>query len=507
MRKILLINSFSGGAQALVSTILVFFTIPIFIHKLGTELYGVFSLLLLLGNLNIFINLGLSSSLLKYLSEQGKCIESNYDIIVSFIVLFIIVLPVTFLGLFFENFILRSVLNIPLHYVNSDLKALYICMLFSNSIQFVGQISSPVIDSQQKIYLTNILQVLYNYAYWALVLVSVFVFSNLRSIGFSILFVNITWFLAITIIAKKSWGPFRLNGLLPNFTRIARKQISYGSKLFASGIIGFFYEPITKILLSNFVGISEVGFFDIALRMRNQVWNLLTKLLYPFFPYLSHMNDMQKIRSTVHDLEKKILFITIPIIIGIMFISHTFIRYWIGKNVEVISISFIFIVAGYLIGVVVVPTYLFLMAKGHPGKTIIIQSINVFANGILFLMTFHFLGYYAVIVGNTGAILSSFLGCLYYQHKYLKTCLFDSINHVIKVMSLVAILSVSGYLLNSVFSPSLIKLVLFPVIFLILSLISFRFLHVFSENDIDKYLGASDKTSKMIIKKLLIQGT
>jgi O-antigen/teichoic acid export membrane protein len=332
-------------------------------------------------------------------------------------------------------------------------------------------------------------------------------FSNLTAIGISILLVNTMWFTAVTIIAKRSWGSFRLSGLPANFVRIARKQIGYGSKIFASGIISFCYEPITKILLSNFVGVAEVGFFDIALRMRNQVWNLLSKLIYPFFPYISHMNDTEKIRSTVHDLEKKILFVTIPLMIGIMFISHSFIRFWIGKNIEIISISFIFIVGGYLIGIVVLPTYLFLMAKGHPEKTILLQFINVVVNAVLFLVTFHRYGYYAAVIGNTGAILASFIGCLYYQSKFLKIFLFDSVLLVVRVCSLASALIAVGFLARLFLPESIGSLLIFSVIFSVVTILAFRLLRIFSRQDFDKYLGTSDNKGRRLLEKIFIPGS
>jgi O-antigen/teichoic acid export membrane protein len=506
MRKLLYINSFSGAAQAIISTLLIFFTIPIFIHKLGSELYGVFSLLALIGNLNVFINLGLNSSLIKFLAEQNKCQESNFDIVVSFLVLLFIAIPITIIGIVYHAFILRHFLSVPLHYINADLVTLYICLLFSNLLQFLGQVPSSVIDSQQKIYISNILQMCYNYAYWAFLLVSLFFFPTLRIIGFSILFVNMLWFISITIIAKNVWGPLSVDGLRPNVVRIAKKQISYGSKIFASGIISFFYEPITKILLSRFVGINEVGFFDIALKMRNQIWNMLSKLIYPFFPLLSKMNDLNKIRIMLHDLEQKIAYITIPLIAGIMFLSHPFVSLWLGKNIEIISTSFIFIVAGYLIGIIVQPTYLFLMAKGHPEKTINLQLINVSVNGLLFFISYKHLGYYAAIVGNTGAILASFAGCLYYQSKYLDIFLFDSITQVFKLFTLIAAICVTGFLLNVFISANMVKLFIFPASFFIVTLLSFRFLHIFSKDDLDRYLGKSVNRGKTILSKILISG-
>src|SRR4030067_2963408 len=112
MRKQVIIGSASGGLQIILNSILILITIPVFISRLGLTLYSIFSLLLLIGNLNVFLNLGLNSSLVKYLAEQGKSIQSNYDIAANFIFLSSIVFPLTIIGIYFNDFILINIFNI-----------------------------------------------------------------------------------------------------------------------------------------------------------------------------------------------------------------------------------------------------------------------------------------------------------------------------------------------------------------------------------------------------------
>ena len=54
-KKVLINNSISGVCQLVITALLTFFSIPVFIHKLGTDLYGVFALVSVIGNLNLFI--------------------------------------------------------------------------------------------------------------------------------------------------------------------------------------------------------------------------------------------------------------------------------------------------------------------------------------------------------------------------------------------------------------------------------------------------------------------
>ena len=83
MRKLFIKNSASGLLQLLITATLTFVTIPVFIRKLGADNYGIFSIISIVGSVNVFANLGLNISLIKFLAEQGKSKESDHDIIVT----------------------------------------------------------------------------------------------------------------------------------------------------------------------------------------------------------------------------------------------------------------------------------------------------------------------------------------------------------------------------------------------------------------------------------------
>ena len=112
-KKVLINNSISGVCQLVITALLTFFSIPVFIHKLGTDLYGVFALVSVIGNLNLFTNLGLDVSLTKFIAEQGKSTESDKDILVSLILSSSIIVPVSIIAYLLRSFFLGSLLDIP----------------------------------------------------------------------------------------------------------------------------------------------------------------------------------------------------------------------------------------------------------------------------------------------------------------------------------------------------------------------------------------------------------
>lgn len=504
MKKKFFKNSLSGGIQLIFSSLLIFIALPIFIKMLGTERYGIFALLTVTGNINYFANLGINSSLIKYLAEQGKTQESDYDIIVSIIIILTIIIPLTFLIFFTRNFFLESVFNIPIKYF-FEAEILFIALIFANIFSIIGQTFTAILDSQQLIYISNICQMIYNFFYWGIILVLLLLGKNLSEIGFGILTATFLWFLITGYFAFKEWGKIKVEGIKSNYRRIARKQISYGLKIYTAGIIGFFYEPFTKLIVSNLIGISEVGYFDIAIKIKDKLWGFAASLLYPLFPLIAQLKNTEKIKELISDFQQKYYLLLIPIVSIIFFVTNPFISLWIGHNVEIISFSVIIITSGYLIfSVSVIPTYHFMGAKDHAEVLIYSQLANVFSNFLFILFTHKYLGLKSAIIGNTLGILSSFILLNILQKKYLSTKILIMKN--IFYMTILFIINfMTLWLINHYITFRIINIFSSIIIVLITTIFFFRWLGLFSQSIIEKYLDQDNLFIKSLFNFLLIK--
>ncbi|MHA1395985.1 MAG: hypothetical protein ACTSRZ_20980, partial [Promethearchaeota archaeon] len=226
---------------------------------------------------------------------------------------------------------------------------------------------------------------------------------------------------------------------------------------------------------------------------------------YPLYPLLSTMKDKKNVRLLVHDLEQKTFFFVIPLITIVIFTTYPFVQLWIGQNVRIISISIILIVSAFILGsITTLPNYQFLIAKGYADKTIVLHASNVFFNALFFFATFKWLGYYAAVVGNVTAIMSSFVLSLYYQKKYLDSLIFDNWRQIGNLLVLLVVNVIIGYLFSLILNSYWIKIILIPVIILISNLFVFKYLKFYKEEDILRYIGRNSRI-KMIVFKLLFR--
>ncbi len=414
-------NSFFGIIQLILTAFLTLVSVPIFIHKLGIDLYGIFAIVSVIGNLNLLANFGLNGALLVYVAKQGKCKESDHDIIVTQIIMIGLTSLFTIIALIFSNFIIDVIFKIPLQYFEES-KKLLIYLVFANSILLVGQTYTAIIDANQKIFITNICQFIYSCLYWGGMIIAVSLGGHLEMVGMIALCTSVIWFILVMYFSHKIWGKLELNGLIENFAKTAKKQFSYGYKIYISGMAGFMFEPLSKILLSNFIGLNAVAFFEIGLKIRNQINGLVYKAIYPIYPYIANTPEGYKLHSKLFDFSKKIQLIVIPIAISIIFIMETIVKLWLGPANLIETTIYAVTMSSTLVLLAppVLLIYLYLSAKDLADKTIWIQLTSVVVNIFIFFMLKSKFGIYSILFSNTMAYISSYVLSNYYQFKYFK---------------------------------------------------------------------------------------
>jgi O-antigen/teichoic acid export membrane protein len=482
-------NILFGIFQLFVNSILMFAVIRIFIINMGVDIYGIYSLLMVIGNVNNYAAIGINLALIKYLAEKGKGIESDHCIIITLVIHILIILPVSLVMAFFNQYFLHVLLGIPLKYID-DAKIFFIIILVANLIIYLGQTFTAILDSQQKIYYTEILQLIYNIVYWGLIYIVISFRYPFWTIGLMILISSILWIILTVCLVYKIWGALSFVGLNNNFARIFKNQFSYGSQIFMNGVVSFFYEPITKVLLSNFIGVSAVGFLDIGLKVRNLFVAIINKLIYPLFPIFSQTTDRAKNQLIIRDVQQMIVFLIIPIVTVIISISEAFTRVWIGHNVHILSVTIAFICSGFLLfSSTVGPYYNYLIAKGKVRVTILLQIMNVMGNCIIFLLTYIHLGYYAIIAGNVGGILISFMVIVAYQKADMDILIIDSCSQAKKLFLCFLINLIIGFSIKYVLPSDVMKIIIIPIAISIITLMCYRYLHFIKPADVHRFIG------------------
>lgn len=501
----LLRNSFTGIAQVILTAGLTLVSVPVFIKTLGLELYGIFAVVSVVGNLNFLVNFGLNSALLVYVAKQGKCKESDLDIAVTRIILLALILIISTIAVSFSNLIIRDILKIPEGFLSESRKLFYLLIL-SNAFLLIGQTYTATIDALQKIYITNICQFIYSAIYWIGIITVVKLGGGLPLIGEMAFIAALIWFIIIFIFSRRLWGRLDLKDFRREFGRVAKKQITFGAKVYMSGLIGFLFEPFSKILLSNFIGLSAVGLYEIGLKVKGQVNGIFSKAIYPLLPFIAKNEENKTLKDRLFDLFNKLLLIAIPASLIIAFILTILVKLWIGvENYEQASVFVITLtVIVLLLSFPVLPIYQYLVASNKAGKTIVIQSFSVIVNTILFMGLFRHMGLYTIIIANLGGYLASFALCIYYQKKFIEKNYYDERIFYLKLLLLGLTSLIICLVLSCFIKTSLLDVIIYPIVIIGVFILSIRKMRLIREDDLDRYFSPMPSLNSILKAVFLV---
>jgi len=419
MRNRAALGAFTGAAQIVLNAGLLLLVVRMIIATLGMEAYGVYALVTAVGALGIFAGFGFNTSLIKYLAEQQDRRAGTYDILAALVIIGGASLVVAAAALVFDEFVLVHVLNISRGLITPGVRFFYGACVGANLLLLLGQVPAAVLDAQQKVYMTNGIQLGTGVLGKGLMILSLAVAPALSWLGWIMLASAAAALILLTLFAVRTWGSFSA----PRWPRMiwptARKHFAYGRAVYATSIVGFFYESVTKVFISHWAGLTEVGYFDLALRIRNPIWAVLERVAYPAMPKIAGTRERDDIRRTVEEAEQKLAMIAVPAGVAAAFMSGPAVALWLGDGLTPVVVSIIFVVSTNLISVLFVPLYQFLMVKGYPGRALLLQSVNLFVTVAGIAVLVPLFGYYGAMAAYCIAVLGSAGGCMWYQYTLL----------------------------------------------------------------------------------------
>lgn len=498
-------NSVSGLFQTSIVSVLTFITIPVFIDKLGIEKYGIYSLLSVVGSTNIFASFGLNTTLKRFLSKQGKGRESNIDIVVAFVIVAIVSSVLSGVLLYFHKRILLDLLSMP-HAYFAEGKKLFLFLVISNALLMIGQMFEAIIDSTEKIYISNYIRLGYNIMFWAFILIALQLDKSLFSVGIAILMATFIWFIVSFVYSVKIWGPFQLGGLWVSVFVSAKKQFFFTTKIYTAGLLTVIGQPLTKILISKYFGLDFVAYYEIVMRIRAYIFSLVNKSVYPLFPVLARMESKTVIKKMLTSLEQKLVILSIFFIALILALFPFLFGIWLPKIDAALIVLAIWILSLHLLlNATILPSLIYFSASNFPGSLIYFNAF--FALGpILVYPTMNSLGpIFVIVFAEFVALTLSYFIAGFFQYKQLQIKKIDvfakpamKASFSISVFGVFIIFTERHYFYNCMVSKIIVVLLLTAFCFYAL-----KVFHVVSISELN-WLFPANNTIKKFFGKLFI---
>lgn len=415
-------NSVFSIARVVLVTPIFFILIPYIISKIGTEGYGVWALTGIIASYQSFVNLGLTSALIRYVAianvNQDKSALSEY-LGTSFWVYFIISVFIGSIVFIFQDFIITNVLNLKIDIKIS--RILLISSFVASAINMISGLFKSTIDGLQRMDVSNIillLQVIIS-------AVGTFVFLEfgygLVGLAYNLIITSILSLLGNMYSAKVIAG-FNFKAFVFRISRL-KEMFSYSVNLQLGSIVRAGIEPMNKVLLSHFFSMEHVAFYDIAWKFSTKLGGLVNAALTPILPASTEIYEMfgiEKLELFRKKISKYILSLITPLYVVIIVVLSAFVELWIGySNNEIVFSIVIFLIASF-INAITIPGYFILNGSGYANDTFKVQLYGTVFNVLVIFLGIYMVGFYGFALGFCAAlVLNFFMTYKFYSSRFL----------------------------------------------------------------------------------------
>jgi O-antigen/teichoic acid export membrane protein len=398
-KRRIFINAFMSVLQIILVGGVLFFLYKFLLKTIGVEQFGIWSLVLSTTSVIQAANLGLSGSVVKFVAKyvaRNELDKVSGVIQTTAISLAVIIGVLLIAGYPLLKIILRYI--VPQNSIQLALAILPYAMV-SIWLSVITGVFQSGIDGFQKIYIRNILLMTGSVFYAILCFLTaprygLFGLAYSQIINQGALFIA-SWFLLRKILPILPIIPIQWN------KTIFKETINYGINFQAMYIAGLFSTPITKAFLSKFGTLSMVGYYEMSLRMIQQVGDLIhsaNRVLIPAIADLQEKNP-EKIRSIYLTNYNLLFYLALPIhtllIISAPFISQI----WIGHYEKQFVTFTILLSAGYFVNTLCAPSIISYLGIGTL-RWVVVGNLSVAVLNFLFgIISGVLFDGYGVIVG------------------------------------------------------------------------------------------------------------
>ncbi len=446
-KRQLFINAIMSVMQVVVISCILFVLYRFLLKTIGVKQLGIWSLVLAATSVTQIANLGLSGAVVKFVAkyvvwaekEKVSALIQTAAISVSLFAGFVL-----FVGYYAVRWILGLViphgsLSYALAILPYAIVALWLMML--TSVFHAG------LDGHERIDLRSLLLM----GGAVVHLISCFILVpayGLMGLAYARVIQNFTILLISWFLLKK-YLP-----VLPIFPYqwdkgLFKEIVGYGMTFQVISVITMLYDPITKVLLSKFGGLSMLGYYDMASRMVQQLRALILSANQVLVPTIAGLKEKapEKIQSVYLTSYQLLFYFALPLYSLLIVFTPIISELWVGHYENLFVLFGTLLAIGWFANTLAGPAYFAYLGIGQLRWNLMGQiAIALLNAGLGFLLGILYGGIGVVTAWVFSLVLGSSLIYLSYHIKY-KIPLLELLPRSSRVLTLVCIVGISSFFL------------------------------------------------------------
>ena len=214
-------------------------------------------------------------------------------------------------------------------------------------------------------------------------------------------------------------------------------------------VITMFYDPITKVFLSKFGGLSMVGYYDMASRMVQQLRALIVSANQVLVPTIAGLKEKapEKIQSVYLNSYQLLFYFALPLYSLFIVFTPIISELWIGHYENLFVLFGTLHAIGWFANTLAGPAYFTNLGTGELRWNLIGHIVTALLNaGLGFLLGILYGGIGVVAAWVFSLALGSSLVYLSYHIKY-RIPLLELLPRSSRIITLVCIVGISSFFL------------------------------------------------------------
>ncbi|MEG8988153.1 oligosaccharide flippase family protein [Ignavibacteria bacterium 4148-Me] len=327
-------NSFYNTISWVINIVLGIITVPLFLDKLGNELYGVYILIIGLVGYYSLVDMGLGQAIIKYVAEYNAKdeIESIFYSIASSFIFNIITGAFSSIIIFILSEHIVNLLNISLIYRTESLlsiKIISIGFLFS----LLSSNFASIFQGLQNYKITSMVNTLINILIYIIAILGLYsgkgllfvitIYTALNIVSFFIYFTIFTYYYPKWLINFKiKW-------------KYIKNLFSFSVYFFLSKILNIVNGYVIQFIISTLLSPVAVTYYAVPRKFTNSASAFLGNLVSALVPKVSELNSKKDIVNLIDKYwitNKTISLISFPIFFALIVFSKDILKLWVGEE-------------------------------------------------------------------------------------------------------------------------------------------------------------------------------
>ncbi len=412
-KKIIRNTAYNSAGRIWQMLVLLLLT-PYILHKLGVEVFAVWSLVFVVANYLGLLDFGIRTSFAKYIAEyHTRQDRGAINAVVNCGLLFYLGLSILIVAL---TLVLRGqivlLLKIPPSiYTESMFAVLGMVLVFSFNNTF--SIFEAVLVGLQRMDVQNKILIFASFFNVAGTFFFLEKGYGIRGLVINYGIVTIV-IVPLNIIFSYRLAPYLRIGLSRMRKDIFRKLFSFGIKMQICNFAMMVQTQADKIILSHFLGLSFVTFYDLGQKAANAVRSLPILLLTALVPAVSELeagNDRERLIRLYHRGSKYISLMVFPLIFFSIIVARELFKLWVGDKFGLAVLSFQVLVIGYSINVLTGMGTSMVRGIGKPEYETRYAVLTLIMQLVLSIILVQILGFKGVLLS---VLITAVVAALYF---------------------------------------------------------------------------------------------